>query len=400
MHILFVVPYVPDPIRVRPYNLLRSLAGRGHRLSLLTLWTNDAERRWLDRLRADGIAVRALPLPAWRSALKALWAVLGRDPLQSAYSWAPGLLALGQGLGRPDIIHVEHLRGSRYGLALRRQPGGPPLVWDSVDCISQLFAQAAAYSQNPLRRAITRFELGRTRRYEGRLLSAFDHVLVTSAADRQALLALAQPGQEVAPISVVANGVDLDHFSPGASGAKEVGKLVISGKMSYHANVAMTLFFVREVLPLIWRERPETELWIVGKDPPREVAALEQNPAIAVTGEVEDLRPFLQRATVAVAPLIYGAGIQNKVLEAMACATPVVATPPAVAALETQPGADLLVAQEPAQFASQVLALLADTEAQRRIGQAGRRYVERHHGWPAVAEKVEEIYDQVVRDGR
>ena len=103
--------------------------------------------------------------------------------------------------------------------------------------------------------------------------------------------------------------------------------------MSYHANIAMTLYLVREILPIVWATNPDVKLWIVGKDPSKELLALQKYQKILVTGRVDDIRPYLRQATLSVSPLLYGAGIQNKILEAMACGTPVVATPLAVSAL-------------------------------------------------------------------
>jgi glycosyltransferase involved in cell wall biosynthesis len=99
---------------------------------------------------------------------------------------------------------------------------------------------------------------------------------------------------------------------------------------------------------------------------------------------------------VAVAPLRYGAGIQNKVLEAMACATPVVSTPQAVSALSVRPGREVLVAEDPGEFAEKVLCLLDDVRRQRQLGQAGRSFVEANHCWEAIASRLEEIYREVI----
>jgi len=117
-----------------------------------------------------------------------------------------------------------------------------------------------------------------------------------------------------------------------------------------------------------------------------------------VTGTVPDIQPYLSRAAVSVAPLTYGAGIQNKVLEAMACGTPVVATSLAVSALGITPGREVLVADEPKPFARYIMKLLNDPERGKQIGQAGRRYVERHHRWEQLAGKLEAIYHEVIRN--
>jgi glycosyltransferase involved in cell wall biosynthesis len=166
---------------------------------------------------------------------------------------------------------------------------------------------------------------------------------------------------------------------------------VISGKMSYHANITMAVQFIQQVMPLVWERHLECQVWIVGKDPRREVLAL-QGPKVTVTGTVPHLPPYLQRATLAVAPVAYGAGIQNKVLEAMACTTPVVASSQAVSALQVEPGRDLFVAEEPGEFAEAIVRLLEDANLRRQLGQAGRNYVEVNHNWARVAERLEGLY--------
>jgi glycosyltransferase involved in cell wall biosynthesis len=166
--------------------------------------------------------------------------------------------------------------------------------------------------------------------------------------------------------------------------------------MSYHANISMALFLVDEIMPHVWAGRPEVKVTIVGKDPAREVMALAQNPAVTVTGTVPDVRPYLQQATIAAAPITYGAGIQNKILEAMACAAPVVATPQAIAALTAKAGQDLLVAQEPAALADLILTLLQDVNRQEAIGRAGRAFVEAQHDWAVVTGRLEQIYNEVI----
>ncbi len=227
-------------------------------------------------------------------------------------------------------------------------------------------------------------------------MNQFDHVLITSEQDRQAILQGNPVNAGSSSISVLPNGVDLDYFKPDPEISRDPATVVISGKMSYHANVAMVLHFVREIMPLVWNRCPDVKVIVVGKDPPHEIQALGQNPAVHVTGTVKDIRPFLQRATLSVVPILYGAGIQNKVLEAMACATPVISSPQAVSALSLKPGQDVLVAQEPDRFARTVLELLDNPRRQSELGAAGRRYVERYHNWNQITVQLEEIYTQCI----
>jgi polysaccharide biosynthesis protein PslH len=407
MRILFVVPYTPNLIRVRPYNLIRALGECGHEVTVLTLATNEEE--WADAgaLAGGGPEVLAHGIGRVRSLVNCMKALPGPTPLQAVYSWQPQLarhvrMLAGGEHGRPpyDVVHVEHLRGAHYGLQLLDTSRlSPPVVWDSVDCISHLFRQATAQSASRVKRWITRLELERTARYEAALIRRFDRVLVTSPVDREALLALPARGNELpAPISVVRNGVDLHYFRPAPDTVREEATLVFSGKMSYHANVTMVQHLVQEILPRVWQQRPEVRLLIVGKDPPREIVELGAvRRRIDITGTVPDIRPYLQRATLAVVPMVYGAGVQNKVLEAMACATPVVAYAPAVAALSAQAGEDVAVADGADAFAAAIVSLLAQPERRQQMGWSGRAYVERYHNWMGIAAGLEEIYQSLVQ---
>jgi glycosyltransferase involved in cell wall biosynthesis len=193
---------------------------------------------------------------------------------------------------------------------------------------------------------------------------------------------------------VIPNGVDWTTSNQG-KGYKEPATVVFSGKMSYHASITM-VNLANDIMPIVWRQRPDVRLSIVGKDPAGNIQALRANPVIEVTGTVDDIRPYVQKASVAAVPLIYGAGLQNKVLEAMACAIPVVATAGAISALQAQNGRDLLVAKDADDFAKHILNIIGDTTYQKKIGQAGREYVEKYHQWDVVAGKLEGIYNEVV----
>jgi len=437
MRILYIVPYAPSPIRVRPYQLIRSLAARGHSLTVATLWSSKDELESLRNLAGDNVSLIARRLPRWRSTWNCIRSLPTRMPLQAAYCWEPGLLdEVKRALGESpfDVVHIEHLRGSLFGLKVRAllspeggstsANSGTPVIWDSVDCISHLFQQASDQSKSLKGRWMTRLELSRTRRFEGWLTTQFDHTLVSSSTDRDALLGLAPPRSEDdnrngsasskgSNVSVLPNGVDFDYFKPD-QGPRDSATLVFTGKMSYHANITAAKHLIRDIMPKVWSHRPDVRVVIAGKNPPRSLLALAalQNrsrpaktngsessagPAVEVTGTIPDIRPYLRRATIAVAPIPYGAGIQNKVLEAMACGVPVITSPRATEALSVQEGRDLLVAGDAESFAAEVLGLLGDRELGESIGKAGRIYVVSNHDWRRIGANLEEIYRQVLR---
>lgn len=397
MKILFIAPYAPNLVRTRSYNLIRYLSQRGNQVTVLALWTDEQERADLELLKQQCYHVEALSMPAWRSLWNCLVALPTRAPLQSVYSWRPDLVTGLNGNVDFDVVHVEHLRGSRYGLYLKQQKQ-LPVVWDSVDCISHLFQQAAVQGGSLAGRVRSRLELDRTERYESWLLDKFDRVLVTSPVDKKAFESMnGNCDTTPAQISVLENGVDLDYFSPDASVTREPATLVVSGKMSYHANIAMTIYLVHEIMPLVWERRSDVKLWVVGKDPSHQIRELAEHPNITVTGTVDDIRPFLRRATMAVTPVAYGAGIQNKVLEAMATATPVVTTPLAISAIDVIPDRDVLVAEEPQQYADTILELLADPARQRQLGENGLAYVTTRHRWQDIVARLEEYYNEAIQ---
>lgn len=399
MRIAYIVPYVPNRIRTRPYNLINQLASLGHEVAIFTLGSSNADLIDAQSLTGHCREVHYYAQPVWRSLLNSAAALPSKKPLQSVYSWQPAMarqIADRASRNEFDIIHIEHLRGSRFGLFLKSRLPDMPVVWDSVDCISHLFQQAAKQSRSLFGKFMTRIELSRTRRAEGDLALRFDRVLVTAPPDRNALLELVPPGKSSSEISVLPNGVDLKYFHPNTELQRDPETIVFSGKMSYHANISMAKYLVEEIMPRIWKFRPAARLYIVGKDPAPAIKKMTQNPLISVTGTVDDIRPFLWRATVAVAPMLYGAGIQNKILEAMATGTPVVTTCQALSALQAQPGKDLFVSDDPDGFAQAVLQLIADRGLQQKTGDASVTYTRTFHSWDSIGSQLVNIYQQIL----
>lgn len=394
LRILFICPYIPSLIRVRPYNLIKYLARQGHAITLLALIPPGEETGALEQLAGWCRQVKTVDLPRWQTLWNGIWAIPGRTPFQAAYSRSPAMARLiDQTLQQTDfdVVHIEHLRGAELSRAINHLP----IVFDSVDSITLLFEWVRRSGPNWRSRWLARLDLARTRNYEGRLLERFPRVLVTSPRDKETLAQLSTAPNAEQRLVVLPNGVDLDYFNP-LDTPREPATLVFTGKMSYHANVAAALDLAARVMPLVWQQIPQAKLIIAGKDPTAELQALAADPRISITGTVPDLRPYLARASAAVLPMRYGVGIQNKVLEAMAMATPVITTPQTIAALQTQVDKDILVAATPQDTAQTAIKLLANSRLGQQIGQAGRRYVETWHNWQATAQKLESVYRQVM----
>ncbi|RMF03731.1 MAG: glycosyltransferase [Chloroflexi bacterium] len=390
MRILFISPYIPSLVRVRPYNIIKHLAWRGNEITLLALVPPGEDTTSLADLKEWCRQIELVTLPRWRTLWNGVQALPGHTPFQAAYSRSPEMQALVTKTlktTRFDVIHVEHLRGAELSPA----PNGTPVVFDSVDSISLLFEKTLHAGPNWRSRLKARLDLERTRSYESHLAERYARVLVTSPQDKESLVALAGQPNANERIAVLPNGVDLAYFSP-LDLPREPATLVFSGKMSYHANEAAAIDLITTVMPLIWQQLPNTQLKIVGKDPSSILLALAEDRRITVTGTVPDMRPHLAQATISVLPIRYGVGIQNKVLEAMAMETPVITTSQPMASLKAKAGQDLLVADTPGDIAAAALSLLRNEQRRHQIGTAGRRYVETHHDWNATAQNLESIY--------
>jgi len=390
VRILFISPYIPSLVRVRPYNIIKHLAWRGNEITLLALVPPGEDTTSLADLKEWCRQIELVTLPRWRTLWNGVQALPGHTPFQAAYSRSPEMQALVTKTlktTRFDVIHVEHLRGAELSPA----PNGTPVVFDSVDSISLLFEKTLHAGPNWRSRLKARLDLERTRSYESHLAERYARVLVTSPQDKESLVALAGQPNANERIAVLPNGVDLAYFSP-LDLPREPATLVFSGKMSYHANEAAAIDLITTVMPLIWQQLPNTQLKIVGKDPSSILLALAEDRRITVTGTVPDMRPHLAQATISVLPIRYGVGIQNKVLEAMAMETPVITTSQPMASLKAKAGQDLLVADTPGDIAAAALSLLRNEQRRHQIGTAGRRYVETHHDWNATAQNLESIY--------
>lgn len=440
MRILFIAPYAPGHVRVRSFHLLRQLLWRGHQVTLACPeWRGDGQSR-VGELEAAGARVVRAPISRARSWMNCAVALARREPMQARHAWSPALerlLRAEVARQAPDVVHVEHLRATRYALRLDGTAQGRPSawIWDSVDCISSLLAQAAHHSHSPLWRLAARLELRDTRRYEAHVARSFDRVLLVSEPDLRALseaatLARRARGPDATPLewagrrgeatdtasggsvgppwptpsphfAVLANGVDVESFAYHDPGDRR-SEVVFSGALSYHANDTAVLHLVEAIMPRVWAERPEVRLVVVGPSPSRALRrhAARDPQRLRLTGWVPSVREPLTAAAVAAVPMRYGAGIQNKVLEAMACGTPVVTDPRSGEAIGARAGEELLTAGDDEAFAGAILELLADPALRRRLGKAGRRRVETHFSWEAAAGALERHYEDALASRR
>ena len=390
MRVLFLTTRFPVPTRrgdqVRGIHQLRLLARR-HDVTLGALVPTAPSAVERAEVEALGVRVEVIPL-GWAGAVPALGRVLAGDPrpLQVLLYARPRARAQVERLiaaGRFDVVHAQLVRAATY----LPEAGGPPVVVDLIDALSANFERRARHEHGPFA-FVSGFEARRLARFESALLGRVHAGLVVSDAERAAIGG--------ANVCVVPNGVDVDEFAYRENG-RPPARILFAGNLGYFPNVDAVRWLVGDIFPRVRTARPEAELRLVGARPARGVQALARTPGVSLAADVPAMPPELGAATVAVVPMRAGSGLQNKVLEAMAVGTPVVATPRAVAALAVRPGEDLLVAEDAAGIAAAVVDLLGDPDRARNMARAARAVVERRYRWEDCAAGVEAAWESAVR---
>jgi len=269
-----------------------------------------------------------------------------------------------------------------------------PIVADFGDATSMRIRQRMRYANSAeLPWHLLRY--WRAKRIEKRLLQKTPHQAFVSSRDREAVLGQDNHGSRVIP-----NGVDLGYWTRKTYNPLP-NCIVYSGAMDYEPNADGAFYLIQNILPHVRRFISNIEVVIVGRDPsPALIQLAQQYPNVKVTGLVDDVRPYLEQATVYVGPLRFASGMQNKLLEAMAMEVPVVTTPVAADGLQVEgsPQIPVLVADGEKEFAESVVYLLREKKERSRLAAEGRRYVKNHFNWSHSAKMLEEMCLAAISD--
>ena len=396
LRLLYVVNGFPWPLTsgyLRHFHFIRELAGHGHRISLLAI--SRFEVGPADVAALEPYTERIVALPSDRRDRSLKGRSLRRLRVISGGELAARQLrdAAVELRGRIDF-DVAVFSGIRT-YPVMAALDGLPVVADVCDAASSRVLGSLRYAP-AARWPLLGAELIESRLIERALVKRSAHTLYASVRDRAAVIGLDR-GQ---PASVVPNGVDLDYWRRPPGALLGQGEIVLSGAMDYPPNTDAALHLIRDILPRVRTAIPDAHVTIVGRDPTPALLRAGQAPGVTVTGFVPDVRPYLVAASVSAAPLRFGAGIQNKVLESLAMQVPTVASSNAADGLVTAAGAvpPVSVADDSDRFASALIEQLRATETNRRPPVAGRAYVERQFSWSRSGHSLDTILREVARD--
>lgn len=379
------IPYPPDKgDKIRSWRILQFLASR---FDVHLCCFADDKRDLIHQSFLEGIcaSVSIIPLNPKLARLKSLTALLSGKPLSFVY-FDDRRMRKAVDAARERPLAAEFVFSSAMAPYIGDPIAGRPRLVDFCDADSEKWRQYAGNALPPMDLIYAR-EARLLAKAENAIANWADASFAVSPQEAAMFNGRADVAREVDWFS---NGVDIEYFNPSGAdfGAAPAADCVFVGAMDYRANVEAVLHFARKTWPLIRKQKKDANFAIVGANPVAEIKALDGKKGIIVTGRVEDVRPWLWPASVVVAPLRVGRGIQNKVLEAMAMGKAVVASPEALTGIDA-PAEAAIRCDDPKRSAKEIFELLNDGEKRQATGDAARRFVIEHCDWTRAFQRLQ-----------
>ncbi len=388
MKIVAVTSRFPYPIergdKLRAQHQLRELA-RHHEVTLVALSEGPVPESDRGVVEAMGVTTHVVQRSRLTTVRSTAIGAIGGLPLQVGYFRSPAVEAEVRRLieaEQPDRLYCQLLR-----TAWAAEGVEVPRTIDFQDAFCAAMRRRGS-QQIPGIRSAFAFEADRIGRYEAEAFEMFDQRLVISEQDRR-LLEVPDPDS----VEVLPNGVDTEYFCADAAPRGDAVDIAFVGNMGYPPNVRAARFLAEQVMPLVHARRPRARLLLAGARPGRGVRRL-AGPDVEVSGWMQDIRAAYRRATVMVAPLFIGAGLQNKILEAMAMGVPCVTTELVNNAVGAVADEEVMIAATPAEFANRALELLDSDERREKMASAALEMVGNRFSWTAVGDQLSEILER------
>lgn len=395
-NILYLVHRLPFPPnkgdKVRSFNLLKHLAAR-HKVYLGTFVDDDADMQHLPAVRSMCAGLCAVRLKPAVAKIRSLTAMVTGEPLGLAYYRSSELQAWVSQTRADCPLDATIIFSSVMGQYAPDSdaPHKHPLLVDFVDVDSEKWAQYATQRSWPMS-----WVYGR----EGRTLLRYERALAARATrgffvtDKETELFQRLAPECAGQVQAVANGVDSDYFSPDPLRENPFAAgdlpIVFTGAMDYWPNIDAVVWFAEQVLPPLREKWRHARFVVVGRSPSAEVRRL-ASPEVLVTGTVADVRPYIQHAAVIVAPMRLSRGVQNKVLEAMAMARPVVAAADCVSAIHAPARSGIVAAEVAAEYVAAIDGLLGDPARAGALALEARSLVRRWYSWEAQLSAIDPL---------
>lgn len=382
MRILFVLSRVPYPLekgdKLRAFHLIRELSAR-HEVLLFCLADTKTDKRAEGQLKKYCTEVYIHRIPTISKLFNLGKAVFSNKPFQVAYFHSASAQKKFDAFidaHLPQHIFCQLIRTVEYVKNYRTIPK----TLDYMDAFSTGMSRMAGKANWP-KKMLMQIEFKRLKYYEQFAAPLFKNHTIISEQDRDCL-------DVDANIHVLPNGIDPIFFKPAIT--EKTREILFTGNMSYRPNIESARFLAMEVMPLVWNTMPNVRVTIAGAKPSPQVTAL-ASEKIEVTGWVDDIASVYAGSRLFVAPMLINSGLQNKLLEAMACGIPCITTTLANNALKAIPNEHIFIADDKVTFAQRIIDALANTDHAQAVALKGQSYVLENYSWQREANRLEAL---------
>jgi len=399
MRVLFLSTWFPYPTdngsKIRVYHLLQAL-GASHAVTLLSFAFDTAEPDASAPLHVCCVDIKAVHCNPFE--------VNRTNSLQRFLSWAPVFTR-----AIPKMKHLvqstvtstdfDAVIASTQAMATYafQAPDSCTTVLEEHNSLTRMLWDRYQAQDSPLRRLQCMVSWQKARRYEATMFDRFDLITMVSEQDRK-FSEQELPGYRGC-VEVIPNGVDCRHNRPGLA-QPQAGTLVFNGALAYSANHDAMQYFLAKIYPRIQDEEPGVSLTMTGSTTGVDLSRLRLDGSVRLSGHVEEVRPLVAGAWACVVPIRQGGGTRLKILEAMALGTPVVSTAKGAEGLAVTPERDILIADEPGDFAAQVVRLLREPGLRERLAHNARSLVEQRYDWQAIGQQFVRLVEAAVEEKR
>ena len=395
MRILFVAPRFPLPAntgaKIRTFNLLKQ-AAKDNKVTLLTFAFEEIEHIYIGELNKYGVEVHFVkakeninPLTIFSDkpiSIEKYRSKKMRDKLRD--------LIANKNF---DLVHFDHLHMAQYTEYIN----GLPCILDEHNVESVILKRCANVNRNIAKGQLFKLQAKKMANLEVKLASRVTKCLVVSNNDKDNLSKLLGQTNDT---KVVPNGVDTEYFN---STSEQLNKLsleealVFTGSMDWLPNSDAVTYFCKDILPLIWKTKKDVKFYIVGKSPPKNILEFgKEDRRIELIGEVEDVRPYIEKAKVFVVPMRIGGGTRLKILEAMSMRKAVVSTTLGAEGIDYTEDVNIALADNPQDFTYKVISLLDDKDKANKLGLNGRKLVCDKYDWNIIGEALISNYKEAI----
>ena len=398
MDLLLISRCPPFPLyhgdRLIPYHLAHELTSRLHLIDLIAFYDQPADIADVPRYERLFRSVTLIPEPS-RSPADYMNRIRRRGtrfPRQAEESWSPEMWRAIETALRTRRYDMVHLFGGIHVYEYRDLVRGLPNVIVPYESYSLWLERAAQEARGITARWQIRMQRRVARSFESWMFEGYDRTVVLTDRDARALKDL----NPELPLVTIPNGVDVDYLNP-TGYEPDDPVLLFVGNYDYAPNLDAALRLTRDIFPRVQARVPQARLYLVGGNPPPQLLALASD-AITITGRVPDVRAYFEYAMIMVCPLHLGAGIKNKVLEALSMGVPVVATPLSCDGIPVMDGQHIILGETDEDLVKGIFRLLSDARLRMALRRSGRQLVEEHFTWQRVADQYETLYRQVIAE--